>query len=673
MSSTGINYFYNYLGLNPNNFAVFYPFTGQVNSLLPSVLNGNSTYSGLVVGNTGLCANGSGNFNGSSFVQVQNIPNGGFSNNLTFLFTYSKPTTGGGVIFSSLTGTAGGYYSGFNIGVNDANRLYFEYNNGAPVVLTSDVIYGQNNAVAVGVGLNNISFNYYDFSQKALINENFYINSSYLLPSDSWNLGKNICPYLPTLNFSGSMDTFIVTKTSLPTNSLTKLFSGLYSIASGFPSISGTLTNSITTGYQTIFTGTTGINSYTESFSGYSSSNPDYQNLINGYYGEPIYVSTVGQNYYYSGGIVSPITGIPSGYYRMISSGVTGSGDYNPYYIQDSGQIYLYSGGIFSIYTGYVDASLITIEGSFLSYGSNCSLYPVFNIVQNTGYLTSGYQTIPLGNQVTGYYKISDAYTGYIVNTGYENGFGMDYISYLWERNTGDLQEIISITGTDIVGYLGKQAYYDQIQGEFASNGIYQSGNLNLWNNGVLQLESGYSISGQYYNLTVTPIADYYTSGNQYFYSNRFVSGSDAEYYDHSQQQNRYIFYKTGSGYLYSGQLSWGQYHLYLNGLRMVSGIDYTIDVSGAMNFSPQISGISGTIYSSLLYTGEIQQTGRYDRYSGTKFYRESSSYYLNGARIDPSLFIEHSKVDLISGIAIYNGNLLSINDDDDSSTLYWG
>ncbi len=584
MSSTGINYFMDYLGLDTTNLAIFYTFTGVSSNNLPSVNYGKAAYSGQISGSvfdfTGVA--NSGHFVSGNYIKISNVTTTGLSGDTTMMLVYEKPTTGGGVIFSSLTGSS--FYSGYILGVNDANRLYFEYrDNVGPVVLTSNKIYGQKNAVGVNISLNSVSFNYYDVNLKKLESEDFTINSNYLLFSDQWYLGRTFSNYLSPLPFTGFLDHFIYFNQTVSRSNMERLFSGIFATPTAIAAVSGAVVTTGITSYQLTFTGQTGVNSFSDTFSGFSSLN-----------------------------------------------------------------------------TGY-----------------DCGTYPVFTTGALSGYLSSGYAITPVTTLITGYNLITPATTGLVINSGYLSGFGMDFISYMWDRSGIDSTEIVVLAGAYDTSWIKQSSTYDNIVQEFSTNSFYSSGNLNVSLNGVYQVESGYIFSGQFYNIFVTGLADFYLSGNQFLYTNNFVGTGDVEYFDSTQQQNRGILLATydvsralnsvgTTAAVFLGK------DVFLNGQKLLSGVDYLISGGTTFSGSTGITGITGHLTFVNKYTGWNSATGTYDRYiTGNKFSRNTSIYYLNGIRIDPSIYVEHSVVDLISGVNIYDITVQNM-DNNFESLNYW-
>jgi len=268
--TTGINYFYDFLGLDQSNFKIFYDFSpaNHSSTVINSVSFGDPQYSGTA----GLIAtqNNSGLFSASNQnrIKINNVSQSDFSSDFSFLFKFRTARTNG-VLFSSLTGTA--FKSGFNIGVNDANHLYFQYyDNAGPVILTSETRLAETNVVGVSVGLNNIGVNWYDVNSHQFVSEDFSINSDFLLFSNQWHLGGNILPELGAQNFSGYYAGFLGFNRALSRNSMTRLVSGFYSYPTLLPAVSGQTVSTGIVGFATSLP-TSGITGFSYQFSGFKS------------------------------------------------------------------------------------------------------------------------------------------------------------------------------------------------------------------------------------------------------------------------------------------------------------------------------------------------------------------------------------------------------------------
>lgn len=222
------NYFYNSLGLSPSNFALYYDFNEGINPV-PSVSGANPQFSGIVSNITNFYQNnGSGFFSGSN-IQISNA-SGLNSTNFTVFFVYQKPNAGNGVLYSTLNSGAA-VPSGFIIGINDANRLYFEaYDQTGPVIYSSSNIIGSKNAIAIVKSNNTLNFHYYNFNYQSLESEQFNISPTAFYQSNQAYLAApvNAPAYITQNAYTGYMDQFLYLNNALTPNVISKLCSGFY-------------------------------------------------------------------------------------------------------------------------------------------------------------------------------------------------------------------------------------------------------------------------------------------------------------------------------------------------------------------------------------------------------------------------------------------------------------
>ncbi len=230
------NYFYTgILSLPISQFEIYYDFNESgANPIVPQS-SSQPQYLG-TIGTVGSFYSipGSGRFSSSQHVSIANA-SGLSASSFTMFFVYEKPYSGNAVLFSSLT-SGGSVPSGFIIGINDANRLYFEcYDQNGQNIYTSSNIYGEKNAIAVSKQNNLLNFYYYNFNEQAVEPELFTISSTALYQSNQATLGSplNAPAYVTENSFSGYMDQFVYVNSSLTSNIVSNLFSGFY--ASGLP------------------------------------------------------------------------------------------------------------------------------------------------------------------------------------------------------------------------------------------------------------------------------------------------------------------------------------------------------------------------------------------------------------------------------------------------------
>ena len=640
MAENSLGYFYDFLGLS--DLKIHYDFSALSGSAVPSVSPALSVHSG--VPSSVSLLSGSGLLNQSSSIKISNI-DPSFNTFGTHIFNYERTgALGSGLLFSSLR--TGILNSGYQIGLTDSNLLFFQYiGANGPVVVNSDIILGDKNAIAVLVGNNSVSFNYYNFNTKAFESDTRTISSNELLFSDQWEIR----------GVGNTLGNYLYFNKNIPTNNLTRFFSGFYSSPTGFPATSGSFLYSEISAY-TPTVGSFNEGNFTFAFSGFDS---EFFALNAGQFGDPVFWGEINNAFLVSGSNFSGIQNIPSGSYAALTTGTTGNftGDYFPFYFGDITNVQVYSGGANYPYSGQISGYFVVFETN----QAQCAVNPVFNTTTNEPIISiSGPIAIPV--QRTGFYEITPAFSGNVTNSGVLSSYGMSRVTYLWQTGSDGIEQIV-FTGGISTPTNKRTAVFDLVKGEFASNGFYPSGNSNWFLNGVYQTESGYTVGGNVFNPILTKIADYF-SEDQYFNTNGFALSQDLSVYDYEQQQNRIILPANyASGVLVSGS----SFNLsgktpYLNGQRLISGEDFTYSGT-TFRALGALTGVGGNLVFVNNYTGEYRMTGSYN-YTGSnlpKFSRGSSLFYLNGVRLNESLKVEHSRFDKISGNYVYDDTSVPI------------
>ena len=310
-TQTGINYFYDFLGLDTANFKIFYDFStaNTTSTSVLSVANASSLHSGTA--STVSVLNNSGKFNGSAQnkIKIWNTTQDVFPDDVTLICKFRSDATSGDVrsaLFSSLTGET--FKSGYNFGINSANHLFFEYwDDTGPVTLVSTRQLAETNIATLNVSNNNVGIGWYNCNNRQLETENFSIDSQYLLYSDQWRLGGDNLGEHP--NFSGYYGAFLGFNTSLSKNVTTRLISGLYSYTGITLAVSGTLISTDIIGYSTSVMASD-VTGFSYSLSGYQSvgsCGPSY----------PIYNIVQQSGSPVSGSGYYPIYGPKTGYYLI--------------------------------------------------------------------------------------------------------------------------------------------------------------------------------------------------------------------------------------------------------------------------------------------------------------------------------------------------------------------
>lgn len=289
MKESGINYFFEKIALNTGNFMVFYTFEDNAGTSIASVPSGQSLFGGTL----------------SSLGEFWNVPNSGFvsgnhikinnasgldSEFWTQMFVYDKLKGNDCALLTSLNG------SGYKIGINDANKIYFETSGG--LVYSSLNNISSKNAVALSYSANILNIHYYDFTRKAVETESFNADFG-MKRSDHWLLFSG---------FTGYADYYLYFNTLYSSEVIGQIFSGLqYRKTGSTPSVETICYNTIT-GYQNVAIIETGV-------TGYAS-------IPNGGAGQGYYTGEFAQS-----STTTPLTGIIS--QNFISSGVTGLACYD--------------------------------------------------------------------------------------------------------------------------------------------------------------------------------------------------------------------------------------------------------------------------------------------------------------------------------------------------------
>ena len=595
MGQQGINYFYTgVLGLNQDSLRVFYDFNSGDSNHLLSIPIGNAEHSGLINGNSGDFFGdlGSGNFYNKS-VKIANST-GIFSNTATFIVTQEKTGQNGGTIFSNFEDNS--FKSGYYFGINDANKFYWGYdNNGNPSIKTSLKNLSDKNAWALKLENNSVSFCYYNNNTLQLEKESWAINSTTLLPSDQWYVGsgKNLKPY------DHFIDNFIYIDRSISDSNLTRLFSGIWNDASGnFSQYLPYETGQIT-GYTNTITGITGILSTSQVFSGN-------------------FTGTSTVEVYTISGLTGTILegGTELQFLQNLPQYCVGR-DEQPIYWEKNVDI---------------ETTGITGYQRYLSGTRDVNVVTPVYIQQNeTGYISSGTTSVPLYN--TG--DPADFLTsGQIVTTPnypYLNSFGMKSVSYIGLPQTGYF-ESLSVTGNPLQTYYNKIAQYNFGQLNFQTDKAYNSGQVDIFKDGLIQSTGGYTITGEFFNGGVLIAKDYYISGRNIYFA--ASSSSNQVIYDTNNTGNKFyaggqnIVYYSGEPVFYSGELVYygsgidysssgtlpievSSNLFFLNGRKLVSGVDYS-GLNGFFAATNYTQSISGEIRSLEIRPDQIKLAKKY-------------------------------------------------------------
>ena len=501
-----------------------------------------------VGGNGFFTYSGTGNFNGSNYFKLNK--NYSFNNSTTFL-SYEKLRSGNEILLSSVTGNSFNNYSGFNLGINDANKLYLKYWNNVegPFTFTYTGILSDKNILVINrndsiVTLGHFNNNTFKFSsQEFEIFQNNFINSSNLFiggapNSPSWDSNN------PS-NFSGHMDRLYIFN-NIPFIYADALARGLFSEPTGF---AGDLEEyCYTTGFL--------------SGSGFSYS------TVTG-----VLVS----------GFQSGITGI-TGYQEIISgssfTGITGySGKYLGSYIDNCGNNIDI---IEQVSLSGIISNEITIT------------VPLIEIIFVTGFIDVplvGFETGIQNVFVTG--LVCDSYFNNIGDVLY--AYDEPYLSSLSYKEISLLTTVnpnkIEPTGNDIIEIYAelyqpktleynKNLAYDTLnENYFYIDREFKPNEVLMFGNGQALIDNGYQLIPSGYEIIRSPNFDYFITGTT-VETNKFFGAKDYLFYDFfSGRSNFYPRLRNVFGEIfYQSSNSGIDAFVFKNGQKLISGIDYSVD-----------------------------------------------------------------------------------------------
>jgi len=566
-------------------------------------------------GNGFFTYSGTGYFNGNNYFKLSK----NYSlNNSTILLSYEKLRAGNEILLSSATGNSFGSSSGFNVGINEANKLYLKYWNNVegPFTFTYTGILSDKNIIIINrnssiITLGHFNNNTFEFlSQEFEIFQNNFINSSDLFIGGTpnrpnWDLNN-------ALNFSGYMDRFYIFNDTpfIYSNSLSKgLFSeptGFdgdseeYCYVTGFLSGSGYSYSAVTgvflSGFQS---GTTQITGYEETTSGFRYSG------ITGYSTQFVgsYVDNCGNNI----DIINRIA-LSGEIYDEVSITNPLFGTVFTEAFQEVELVGIVSGTENVFVTGLVCNSFFNSFGNVLykyddNYLSSLS-YKEISLLSTT----NNNKTPPTGNDIV------EIYTEKYQSKTLEYNKNLEYDT------------------------LNENYFY--IDREFEPNEVL------LFGNGQGLIDSGYSLIPSGYEILRSPNFDYFITGTT-VETNKFFGQQDSLFYDFfSGQFSAFILTNHVSGNAVSN-VNFNNAKVFYNGQKLISGVQYQSPNILNLNLNNETGYFIIKKYNNFNYlsgaSGTLSITGNFNN--------NCSQVYFNGIRqklLDN--YIENSRYDLLSG-----------------------
>ena len=485
---------------------------------------------------------GSGQFDGETIFEISNnTGNLNFGQDFTFVFVGD----GIGTLFSSYSS---GYigsdlvHSGFNFGINEAHKLFFEFKNGLGVESrTLNYGLGNNNSLFISFSTNDdlLKLGSYDPVFGTISSDTFDVRQTDLFDSRSCFLGGvvNSGSGLFNKNYSGTLDEFLFFEKELDNLDISLLNSG-FVFAFG-SSGSGSYIDTVqVTGYNLV----TGI-----LFSGVTG----YQIIETG-----VVVDDFGNEY--SGISTTPLTGYETGFYNAPLTGVvsvfSGTFKFDDNIEADSSYLSSFGKSRASIRT-VEDALSSVIEWNFIRNTGFVDFDLSFNNSLNFDRINSALVSESRANNllfVNGSFQQSGSpvVTGSFYNKGIEISGGNFYVSGNKIYSTGKYQ--------NDEFFLSDFFYFDQVYainnfthvsgtGDFLFD--LESGDMVFFNGKKIQsgyLENEYEVSG----LTgaISDSFDFF-NGETGFFSIVRPSGAEIEKIDHA---SGYVNYFGGGNFVNS-------------------------------------------------------------------------------------------------------------------------
>lgn len=673
MASNGFGYYYSKGLLQTGDLACYMSFDEISGNIVPCVSGDSRNYFSLYGDISNFDSSyGSGYFSGN----VAKLENSQLIDldNFTTIVVFDRLQSGSQILFSTLeTGVT--YPSGFIVGLTDANKLYISTPDSIGRIRTQSFSMPMANKNGIALSKNGSQFSLmkYNFTEELLYEEDL------IFPFDSLHVGSNFYlgggSGLPTLVndslFNGYIDEFSIIKTNTNTFNISNIFEGFYreAPASGYGIINeynnyaydGILNNKIIqfesvesgllnyvqseifniTGVGEVKVVTSGnIVGGVSDMSGYLSG---YTTLPTGYF-----VVQSGQllTGFSSSGLVPSASGITGYDYTAIKPFTSYTGDeigadvYNTYLLSGllgptEWTIEYTDPEYQTIYfSGLVPSSILTPYYEEFNYSYSGPVTGDVSFVHSAVFSNNGNNKVVVVHDLTysGDFQptpariLKNVYLDYgntLVENGSDDNFkktfivnGVIFNEPIYKNST---IELVSAEQKEIYSF-NKNLNLDLFSGLFFQEGLNNS-YLNVYFNGVGQFQTGDLNSGGY------------SYSGFYLFSNQGWDRNDDGVYD--------IFRSGGSPYYleFSSGLSSGDVlssspnsYWFINGQKLISGIDYSYSSNQIEILNNNYSEINGMLWS-INHTGYLNSETSTENSIHRNIYEKSSQFYINGIR----------------------------------------
>lgn len=598
------------------------------------------------------------NFNGESYLDVSEGSGLGRGHG-TFIFGHEKVDKGVDLIFSNYSGDSEDP-KGFEFGINNANKLFFEYMGpNGPEVFVVNIIPHKRNIYSVNVDLKNstVGIWWWDASLNSFEKQSFSINSNYIRQSDSWKIGSGVYSGESGINdnggpfiCSGYVDHFLYFDDLVPEFEQTLVARSFYEELDYTPAVTEVVQGSIIGYSAEIDEEVYGVTNWQEVFVGYTDGDTGTWEVIEM---TPVYgVANSGEDVYT---FVSEL--------NIENTSVSNPSIYSVETVQET------TTGIISFSSGVVDS------------GQNVyNQQQIFDWSGERGLLYTKYNVSPVYDDDTTHivekekYELNGGYPFFLSDTGL--GYGPRDYTYLGARDSGkDYVEIQRGINPLSLNNFANVEYAENQNGRVGiflpSNLSFTEGAVSLMINGSMQqvgelavvedsnFNSNYELedSGDFGVLdfdgknrmfpveifhddtglsliTSSPVIDIINTGERQYLDINDTGDYSSAPFSEVDPTGKQVFF---------------------NGQKIYEGEDYEIS-GGELNPIGDILGMTGRFFTidDFHYfpnsdSGNQRGLGLYDYNNSDVFILDSFACYFNGVRLDPKAHVYHdAEVDLI-------------------------
>ena len=598
-------------------------------------------------------------FSSSSYVSIQNADQieGSYG---SFIFSCEKKNKGVEMVFSNYNNDPLNP-KGFEFGINDANKLFFEcQSENGPMVFVLDNIPHRKNIFKVDVSSSNgnVRLSWWDPSLEEFYVNSFGCNEKYLGKSSDWFIASGVYCGDDGINYSsegysfnGYIDRFVYFDEVITPDEGNLVARSMYETLEVVDAVSGSFEPYIT-GYNTEFTEiVSGVTGYVDVITGYT----EEETITREYYtGENLYGTQSAGGIIYEE-VVEPFTSNDS-----YDRGLTG--------IYEAIEVNEETYGITGFATGLTSETYTITESEPMFFHSGVS-----------GELYRETKSTPLYSD-TKYYLISPKsynLSGEFPHTMSDslNGYGPRSYTYLGARNSSkdmvETQQGINLLSVNNFAGINESFNMKRSAVLFSSNLKFNNDSARLVVNGLTQQKGEIDVYTednfeQYYDLVFggfevfEPEQETFSKGVEILYGDPHLSMMvDSPVIDIIQTGDNYnLEISSLSDYDSTpfSQIKPEGKNVFFNGQKIYEDIDYTI-IDGNFNPIGDILGITGHYYttndwfsdSQSAHSSNVTGMGLYDLNLSRPIIMDSFVSYLNGVRLDPKAFVYHdSSVDLL-------------------------